>query len=152
MGAGGSGGASAAAPVGLLRACWHAVLLQPPGAGKRPGQALAAFAHLRAGISSRALGVRAGLPAAGGGLAGAQPVGLGAGFEDVGVVGDAVHDRGNEAWVGEHGAPFAERQVGGDRDGGSLFAFGDDLEEQLGAAGVDLDVAELVEQRRSRRP
>ena len=28
---------------------------------------------------------------------------------------------------------------------GAFFAFGDDLEEQLGAAGVDLDVAELVE-------
>jgi hypothetical protein len=48
-------------------------------------------------------------------------------------------------WVGEHGAPFAERQVGGDRDGGSFFAFGDDLEQQFGAAGVDLDVAQLVQ-------
>ena len=36
-------------------------------------------------------------------------------------------------------------QVGGDGDGGLLFAFGEDLEEQLGAAGVELDVAEFVE-------
>ena len=31
-------------------------------------------------------------------------------------------------------------------DGGAFLAFGDDLEQQLGAAGVDLDVAQLVEQ------
>ena len=42
-------------------------------------------------------------------------------------------------------APFGERQVGGDRDRGSFFAFGDDLEQQFGAAWVDLDVAEFVE-------
>src|SRR4029453_803780 len=43
---------------------------------------------------------------AGGGLAGAEPVGLGAGLENVGVEGDPVHDRGDEAGVGEDGAPF----------------------------------------------
>jgi len=88
----------------------------------------------------------AGFLAASGGLAGAQPVGLGAGFEDVGVEGDAVDDGGDRAWVGEDGAPFAEGQVGGDRDGGAFLAFGDDLEEEFGAAGVDVDVAEFVEQ------
>jgi len=40
--------------------------------------------------------------------------------------------------------PLAEGQVRGDRDGCSFFAFGDDLEEELGVAGVDLDAAELV--------
>lgn len=52
--------------------------------------------------------------AAGGGRAGAEAVGLGAGFEDVGVEGDAVDDGGDQAGVGEDGAPFAEGQVGGD--------------------------------------
>jgi hypothetical protein len=47
---------------------------------------------------------------------------------------------------------FAERQVGADRDGGSFVSLGDDLEEQLGAAGVDLDVAELVEQQQQVQP
>jgi hypothetical protein len=42
-------------------------------------------------------------------------------------------------------APFAERQVGRDRDRGPFFAFGDDLKQQLRAAGVDLDVAQLVQ-------
>jgi hypothetical protein len=64
-----------------------------------------------------------------GGFAGAEPVGLGAGLEDVGVEGDPVDDRGDEAGVGEDGSPFAERQVGPDRDGGSFLAFGDDLEQ-----------------------
>ncbi len=35
---------------------------------------------------------------------------------------------------GEHRAPFAEGQVGRDRDRGPFFAFGDDLEQQFGAA------------------
>ena len=51
---------------------------------------------------------------------------------------------------GEHGAPFADGQVGGDRDGGPFFAFGDDLEEQFGSARVDLDVSEFVSRRRVR--
>src|SRR5439155_19668790 len=36
--------------------------------------------------------------------------------------------------------------VGGDANGGAFLAFGDDLEQRLGAAGIDLDVAEFVEQ------
>ena len=83
--------------------------------------------------------------ASGGGCAGAEAVGLSAGFEDVGVEGDAVDDGGDQAGVGEDCAPFAEGQVGGDGDGGAFLAFGDDLEEQFGSAGVDVDVAELVE-------
>ena len=38
----------------------------------------------------------AGLSGAAGGFAGAEPVGLGAGLEDVGVEGDPVHDGGAE--------------------------------------------------------
>jgi hypothetical protein len=63
----------------------------------------------------------------------------------VGVEGDAVDDGGDQAGVGEDGAPFTEGQVGGDGDAGPFLAFGDDLEEEFGAAGVDLDVAEFVE-------
>ena len=77
---------------------------------------------------------------------------MGAGLEDAGVEGEAVDGRGDQAGAGEDGAPFAEREADPDRDGGSFVPFGDDLEEQSGAAGVDLDVAELVGQSRSRRP
>jgi hypothetical protein len=48
--------------------------------------------------------------------------------------------------AGEHGSPFAEWQVRADRDGGSFFSFGDDLEQQFGAAGVELDVSELIQE------
>ena len=56
------------------------------------------------------------------GLGGAQPVGVGAGLDDVGVVGEPVDDGGAEAGVGEGGGPFAEGGVGGDRDGGAFLA------------------------------
>src|SRR5438874_9938654 len=55
--------------------------------------------HLSARISApvgRSRGL-AGFPAEAGGFAGAEPVGLGAGLEDVGVEGDPVDDRGDEA-------------------------------------------------------
>ena len=63
----------------------------------------------------------------------------------MGVEGDPVDDGGDEAGVGEDGAPFAEREVCPDRDRGSFFLLGDDLEEQFGAARVDLDVAQFVD-------
>ena len=48
----------------------------------------------------------AGIFAVAGGFGGAEPVELGAGLEDVGVEGDPVHDRGDEAGVGEDGSPL----------------------------------------------
>lgn len=62
------------------------------------------------------------------------------------VEGDTVDDGGDQAWVGEDGSPFAEGQVGSDADAGALLAFGDDLEQKLCSAWVDLDIAQLVEQ------
>src|SRR5680860_793648 len=38
-----------------------------------------------------------------------------------------------------------ERCVGGDGDAGAFVAFGEDLEQQLGAARVQVQIAELVE-------
>ena len=42
-------------------------------------------------------------------------------------------------------APLGERGVGGDGDGGALFPLRQDLEEQFGAARVEVDVVELVQ-------
>src|SRR5947207_638106 len=69
-------------------------------------------------------------------LRGPESVAVGAGLDDVCVEGDAVDDGGDEARVGDDLAPLAERQVGRDGDAGLLFAFGEDLEQQLAAAGV----------------
>src|SRR6266568_2876000 len=74
------------------------------------------------------------------GLGGAQPVGVGAGLDDVRVEGEPVDDGGAEPGVGEGGGPFGEGRVGG-----AFLAFGEYLEQQLGAAPVELEVAELVQ-------
>jgi hypothetical protein len=63
----------------------------------------------------------------------------------VGVEGEPVDDGGAEPGVGEGGRPLGEGGVGGDRDGGAFLAFGEYLEQQLGAAAVELEVAELVD-------
>ena len=76
---------------------------------------------------------------------GAQPEGVGAGLDDVGVEGEPVDDGGAEAGVGEGAVPLGEGGVGGDRDAGAFLAFGENLEEQFRAAAVEFEVAELVE-------
>lgn len=63
----------------------------------------------------------------------------------MGVEGEPVDDRGDEAGVGDDATPFGEWEVGCDRDAGFFFAFGEDLEQEFGAAAVEFDVAELVE-------
>src|SRR5712691_9602258 len=79
------------------------------------------------------------------GLGGAQPVGVGAGLDDVGVVGEPVDDRGAEPRVGEGGRPLAEGGVGGDGDRSAFLPLGEHLEQQFGAAAVKLEVAQLVQ-------
>src|SRR6266567_3898067 len=79
------------------------------------------------------------------GLGGAQPVGVGAGGDDVGVEGEPVDDGCAQPRVGEGGGPLAEGGVGGDRDGGAFLALGEYLEQQFGAAPVQLEVAQLVQ-------
>jgi hypothetical protein len=65
-----------------------------------------------------------------------EAVAGGAGFDDVAVEGESVDDCGGEAGVGEGFGPAAEGFVGGHCDGVAFFAFGEDLEEQFGAAAV----------------
>src|SRR6201987_807448 len=79
------------------------------------------------------------------GLGGAQPVGVGAGGDDVGVEGEPVDDGGAQPRVGEGRCPLGEGGVGRDGDGGAFLALGEDLEQQLGAAPVQLEVAQLVQ-------
>ena len=78
-------------------------------------------------------------------LAVVEPVAVGAGLDDVGAVGDAIDDGGGQARVGEGLGPFAERGVRGDGDSGSFFAFGEDLEEELGGVLIEAYVAEFVD-------
>ena len=75
-----------------------------------------------------------------------ESVGVGAGFDDLAGEGEAVDDRGAQARVGEGLVPGGEGFVGGDGDRGAFFSFGEDLEEQSGAAAVQLQVAQFVDQ------
>ena len=58
----------------------------------------------------------------------------------MGAVGQAVHDGGGQPAVWEHGAPLAEGQVGRHRDRRPLVPLGDDLEQELRAPGVQMDM------------
>jgi hypothetical protein len=73
-----------------------------------------------------------------------EPVGEGAGFDDLSGEGETVDDGGAESGVGEGLGPAGERLVAGDGDRGFFLAFGEDLEWQLGAAAIELHVAQLV--------
>lgn len=67
------------------------------------------------------------------------------GLEDVGPGGEPVDDGPGEARIAERPAPFAERCVAGDGDRHPLVTLGQDLEEELGAALIEMEIAELVE-------
>ncbi len=69
-----------------------------------------------------------------------EAVGVGAGLDDGAIEREPVDDGHAEARVSERLRPAAEGIVGGDRDAVLLLAFGQDLEEELGAvaaAGAD---------------
>jgi len=62
-----------------------------------------------------------------------------------GAVGEAVNDGLGQAGVEEDPRPLAEGQVGGDDQRAAFVAFGEDLEDELGGAVGEGEVAELVE-------
>ena len=76
--------------------------------------------------------------------AAAQPPGVGPCLDDVGTEGESVDDCLAEAGVGEDARPLAEGQVGGDDQAGAFVALAEDLEDELGRAVGQREVAELV--------
>ena len=111
----------------------------------------------RAAVPERAVGERRGGSAARSGSCGlcsaafvlgesvVEAPGFGAGVDDVGSVGEPVNDRLGEAGVGEDFRPFAEGEVGGHDQAAAFVAFGEDLEDELGGAVGQGEVAEFVE-------
>ena len=79
------------------------------------------------------------------GLVRAEAGGDGAGLDDVAAEGEVVVDGGAQSRVGEGLGPAAEALVGRDRDAVGLLTFTEGLEQQFGAARVQLQVAEFVE-------
>ena len=75
----------------------------------------------------------------------AEAPGLGAGVDDVGLVGEAVDDGLGEPGVGEDLGPVAEGEVGRDDKAAAFVAFGEDLEDEFGGAVGQREVAQFVE-------
>jgi hypothetical protein len=74
----------------------------------------------------------------------AEALGLGAGVDDVRVVGDAVDDGFREPRVEEYAGPFAERQLRGHDQRSAFAALADDSEDGLGGPVGQGYVAEFV--------
>jgi hypothetical protein len=66
--------------------------------------------------------------------------------EDIGVLPEAIEERGGELVVAEDTVPFAEGEIGRDDGGGALVTCGEDVEEQLAAGLLEGHEAKLVEQ------
>src|SRR5262249_61495394 len=71
--------------------------------------------------------------------------GVVAGLDDIAVVSEAVEERGGHLGVAEDAGPFAEREVGGDDDRGTLVELGDQVEQKLAAGLGEGQVCEIVE-------
>jgi hypothetical protein len=78
-------------------------------------------------------------------VAGLETPAIVSGLDDVAVVGEPVEQRGRHLGITKDRRPFAEGEVCGDDDGGSLVELAYEMEEQLSAGLRKRQVAELVE-------
>ena len=80
-----------------------------------------------------------------------QPVGMPLDLDHDGMVQQAVQQGGGHDDVTEDGAPVLEAAIRGE-DGGALLVAGiDQLEEQVGAAGLDRQVADFIDDQQGDR-
>src|SRR2546422_7680407 len=79
------------------------------------------------------------------GLGDAASIALALDGEDLGVMDDAIDERGGRGGVGEDRRPLAERQVGGEHEALAFVAAADDLKEEVGGPRVVGQVADLVD-------
>src|SRR3989442_6887901 len=79
------------------------------------------------------------------GLGDAASIALALDGEDLGVMDDAIDERGGRGGVGEDRRPLAERQVGGEHEALAFVAAADDLKEEVGGPRVLGQVADLVD-------
>ena len=61
------------------------------------------------------------------------------------MVGQAIEEGGGHFGVAEDGGPFAEAQIGGDDDAGTLVEPAEQMEQQSAARGAEGQIAELLE-------
>jgi len=65
--------------------------------------------------------------------------------EDLGVVDEAIDERGGGGGVGKDGRPVAEGQVGRYHETAFFIPAADDLKEEIGSAGVVGEIADLID-------
>jgi len=65
--------------------------------------------------------------------------------DELAAVDESIDERDNGGGVGKDFSPLAKHLIGGDQQRAFEVAAGDDLEEQVGVAGVIGEIAELVE-------
>src|SRR5262249_6989802 len=82
-----------------------------------------------------------------GGVSGAvlEAPGVVSGLDDVAVMSEPVEERGGHLGVAEDAGPFAEGEVGGDDDGGTLVELADEVEEEPSAGLAEGQVAEFAD-------
>src|SRR5215467_6101091 len=86
-----------------------------------------------------------------GGFEFAFPDAVGSAFDqgDVGMMRQAIQQRGDASGVGENGVPFFEGLVGGEQDRIALIALVNHFEEQVGGVGVVSQISTLVNDQQS---
>lgn len=62
-----------------------------------------------------------------------EPSGLASGFDDFAVMSKPVEESGRHPCISEHSWPFAEREFGGDDDGGLFIELADKMQQELTA-------------------
>ena len=70
-------------------------------------------------------------------------------LDDLSVMQQAIEQGCGDNLVAEDVAPFAEAAVGGEDHGAALVTCVDELEEQVGTAGGDRQIADLVDDQES---
>jgi len=81
----------------------------------------------------------------GGSAALLEAVAVVAGFDDLAAVCKPIQQCGCHLGIAEHGAPFAEGQVGGDDERDALVEFADEVEQQRTAVLRERQVAQLIQ-------
>src|SRR3954454_6021891 len=76
--------------------------------------------------------------------AASEAIGVGAGLDDMGAIGDTIKKCFAQSRIGKHGRPFRKRQVGRDEDRCLFRALGNDLEQKFSTGLFERNVAHLV--------
>jgi hypothetical protein len=73
-----------------------------------------------------------------------EAIGVGAGLDDMGAIGDTIKKCFAQSRIGKHGRPFRKRKVGGDENRGLLCSLGNHLKQKFSTGFFERNIAHLV--------